>query len=68
MRELLRPLEPGDLRRFVAWIHATGVEGQPLASHLDAYKALAMYNALERGARSCCREDFVNNPTVVFVV
>jgi Protein of unknown function, DUF547 len=41
--------ERADLERFVAWIHATGVEGQPLAYHLDAYNALAMYNALERG-------------------
>lgn len=41
--------EPAELHRFVAWIHATGVEGQPLAYHLDAYNALAMYNALERG-------------------
>ena len=41
--------DPADLRRFVAWIHAAGIERQPLAFHLDAYNALAMYNALERG-------------------
>lgn len=41
--------ERTDLDRFVAWVHATGVERQPLAYHLDAYNALAMYNALERG-------------------
>lgn len=41
--------ERADLDRFVAWIHAEGVARQPLAFHLDAYNALAMYNALERG-------------------
>ena len=41
--------EPADLRRFVSWIHAVGIERQPLAFHLDAYNALAMYNALARG-------------------
>ncbi len=41
--------ERADLDRFVAWIHATGIGGQGLAYHLNAYNALAMYNALERG-------------------
>lgn len=42
--------ERADLDRFVAWIHAAGIARQPLAFHLDAYNALAMYNALDRGA------------------
>ena len=38
-----------DLDAFVAWIHVTGVNDRALAYHLNAYNALAMYNALERG-------------------
>ena len=41
--------DPADLRGYVAWIHARGIDRQPLAFHLNAYNALAMYNALERG-------------------
>ena len=47
-----------DLDRFVKWIYETGPNNQPqlfasraavLAYHLNAYNALAMYNAIEAG-------------------
>lgn len=41
--------DSADLKRFAAWVHATGIERQPLAYHLNAYNALALYNVLERG-------------------